>query len=52
MRAAMLGRARQYFADHEVLAVDTPALASSAPTDPNIASMSIRATDLYSHTSP
>ena len=52
MRAAMLARARQYFADHDVLAVDTPALSPSAPTDPHIASMSVRAADLYLHSSP
>ena len=52
VRAAMLARARQYFADHEILAVDTPALGPSAPTDPHIASMSVGAADLFLHTSP
>jgi lysyl-tRNA synthetase class 2 len=52
MRAAMLARARQYFADQDVLAVDTPALGPSAPTDPHIASMSVRPDDSYLHTSP
>jgi lysyl-tRNA synthetase class 2 len=52
MRAAMLARARQYFADQDVLAVDTPALGPSAPTDPHIASMLVRPDDSYLHTSP
>ena len=52
MRAAMLARARRYFADQDVLAVDTAALSPSAPTDPHIASMSIQAADWYLHTSP
>jgi len=50
-RAAMLTRTRLYFDNENVLAVDTPALSPSAPTDPHIASM---ATDQsgYLHTSP
>ncbi len=51
-RAAMLARARRYFADHDILAVDTPTLSPSAPTDPHIASMSVRPADRYLHTSP
>jgi lysyl-tRNA synthetase class 2 len=52
MRAAMLARARRYFAGQDVLAVDTAALSPSAPTDPHIASMSVQAADSYLHTSP
>jgi len=52
MRAAMLARARRYFAEQDVLAVDTAALSPSAPTDPHIASMSVQAADSYLHTSP
>jgi lysyl-tRNA synthetase class 2 len=48
----MLARARQYFADQQVLAVDTAALSPSAPTDPHIGSMSVQAADSYLHTSP
>ena len=48
----MLARVRQYFADQDVLAVDTPALSPSAPTDPHIASMLVHAADSYLHSSP
>jgi len=50
-RAAMLARTRLYFENENVLAVDTPALSPSAPTDPHIASMAIDQS-AYLHTSP
>jgi len=50
-RAAMLARTRLYFDNENVLAVDTPALSPSAPTDPHIASMAIDQS-AYLHTSP
>ena len=40
-RAAMLERARQYFSAQKVLAVDTPALAPYATSDPNIHSVAV-----------
>ena len=51
----MLRRAREYFQDQHVLAVDTPTLSSSAGSDPNIESIAVHADDhaqLYLHTSP
>ena len=47
----MLARTRLYFDNESVLAVDTPALNSSAPTDPHVASMTIDQS-AYLHTSP
>lgn len=41
-RAALLERARQYFSDQGVLAVDTPALGRYATSDPNIDSLGVR----------
>lgn len=38
-RAALLGRARDYFAARNVMAVDTPALGAYGVTDPNIETM-------------
>jgi elongation factor P--(R)-beta-lysine ligase len=54
-RAAMLDRARHYFASEGVLAVDTPALGEFATTDPHIASLSAHSEwfgDYFLHTSP
>lgn len=56
-RATMLGRARQFFASHDILEVDTPALSRSAVTDPAIESISASVAadpgrDVYLHTSP
>ena len=54
-RAEMLARARAYFIDQQVLAVDTPALSKFAGTDPNIESCSVRLTTggrYFLHTSP
>ncbi|MEX0708356.1 MAG: EF-P lysine aminoacylase EpmA [Woeseia sp.] len=56
-RATMLGYARQFFADHGILEVDTPALSRSAVTDPAIESISASVTDdpghdVFLHTSP
>lgn len=53
-RANMLERARQYFADQNVLAVDTPALGKYACADPNIDSLSVQATNgsAFLQTSP
>ncbi|MEX1266431.1 MAG: amino acid--tRNA ligase-related protein, partial [Woeseia sp.] len=53
----MLGNARQFFADHGILEVDTPALSRSAVTDPAIESISASVTDdpghdVFLHTSP
>lgn len=47
----MLARTRLYFDNENVLAVDTPALSTSAPTDPHIASMAT-GQSAYLHTSP
>ena len=41
-RAAMLERAREYFSDQGVLAVDTPALCRYPTSDPNIESLGVR----------
>jgi len=54
-RAALLARARDYFAERDVLAVDTPALSPAAASDPNIESLEVRFLDgrvRYLHTSP
>ena len=53
----MLGNARRFFARHNILEVDTPALSRSAVTDPAIESISASVTadpgrDVYLHTSP
>ncbi len=54
-RASMLRKARRFFADRNVLEVDTPALSSRAVTDPNIESLQTgcsQAPLLYLQTSP
>ncbi len=53
-RAAMLERIRAYFAEQDVLAVDTPALSAFATSDPNIDNVAAQlATDtVFLHTSP
>lgn len=56
-RAALLDRIRDYFRHSGVLAVDTPAIAAAAVSDPNIDSLRItglptEAAALYLHTSP
>lgn len=51
-RAELLQRTRDYFARNDVLAVDTPSLSPSAPTDPNIHALSVHDSDFYLHTSP
>ena len=54
-RAAMLERAREYFSDQGVLAVDTPALCRYPTSDPNIENIGVRSQpgkDGYLHTSP
>jgi lysyl-tRNA synthetase class 2 len=54
-RAEMLARARHYFEEQKVLAVDTPALSRYATSDPNIESLSVRTKpgkDSFLHTSP
>ncbi len=53
----MLGCARQFFASHNILEVDTPALSRSAVTDPAIESISASLAadpgqDVFLHTSP
>jgi elongation factor P--(R)-beta-lysine ligase len=56
VRADMLARTRAFFADRQVLEVDTPALAESAATEPALVSMSTVVESLgvrhYLHTSP
>ncbi|MGI9202443.1 MAG: EF-P lysine aminoacylase EpmA [Woeseiaceae bacterium] len=54
VRAAMLRRARQFFAERKVLEVETPALAAQATMDPNIASIRATVSDqpVYLGTSP
>ncbi len=57
LRAAMLEDTRRFFAEREVLLVDTPALSLSAVSDPNIESIGVRLggasrSDYYLHTSP
>ena len=54
-RAEMLARVRAYFAEQQVLAVDTPALSKFANTDPNIDSFSTQSAtgnQYFLHTSP
>ena len=56
-RAALLARAREYFAAHDVLEVDTPSLSFSAVSDPAIESLRVDASlaagrPLYLCTSP
>ncbi|NIL95402.1 MAG: EF-P lysine aminoacylase GenX [Woeseiaceae bacterium] len=54
-RAALIERARQYFSDQGLLAVDTPALGRYAISDPNIESLRVRAKpgkDSFLQTSP
>lgn len=56
-RAAILHRIRQYFADEDVLGVDTPALSPYAVSDTQIESFAIATSavserPLYLHTSP
>jgi len=55
-RAALLARARAFFSEHGVLAVDTPALSHSTVSDPNIDSLTVHsalaAEPLYLQTSP
>ena len=48
----MLAIARRYFAENDVLAVDTPSLSPSAPTDRHIESLSVSHSDLFLQTSP
>ena len=53
-RAAMLERIRAYFAERDVLAVDTPALSAFATSDPNIDNVTaqLAAGSAFLHTSP
>jgi lysyl-tRNA synthetase class 2 len=51
-RAELLLRARQYFVENNVLAVDTPTLSPAAATDPHVNSLSVDTTDLFLHSSP
>jgi len=48
----MLARARRYFAANDVLAVDTPSLSPSAPTDRHIDSLSLKESGPFLQTSP
>lgn len=50
-RAVLLERVRRYFADHGVLAVDTPSLGATGTTDPQIDSIQTTA-GAYLQTSP
>lgn len=57
LRAAMLDETRRFFAERQVLLVDTPALSRSAVSDPNIESIDVRlgadsGRDYFLHTSP
>ena len=57
LRAAMLEDTRRFFAEREVLMVDTPALSRSAVSDPNIESIGVHLgdsprQDYFLHTSP
>lgn len=55
LRAAMLERARRFFGDRNVLEVDTPALAGSTASDPNIESLCVTGPSgsrLFLQTSP
>ena len=54
-RARLLQRAREFFDTRGLLEVDTPALSTSAVTDPHIESLSVRSTmapELFLHASP
>jgi lysyl-tRNA synthetase class 2 len=54
-RAALIERARAYFQEENVLAVDTPALSKYAASDPNIESFGVRGQaqrELFLNTSP
>jgi len=54
-RVDMLGRARRFFRERDVLEVDTPALGQFAASDPNIDSLRVatpRGDTLYLQTSP
>jgi len=54
-RAALLERARGYFAREDVLAVDTPTLGETAGTDPNIDALAVHTISgeqFFLHTSP
>lgn len=53
-RAVMLASARKFFADRDILEVETPLLGSSAVTDPHIQSIALRVQDskLWLRTSP
>lgn len=54
-RAALLGRARRYFATEDVLAVDTPALGTGIGSDPNSDALVVTAFsghEYFLHTSP
>lgn len=56
-RARLLAVLRTFFAAHDVLEVDTPALSRSAVTDPQIESVAVKLAvdsrhDYYLHTSP
>lgn len=56
-RARMLDAARRFFADHDVLEVDTPVLSRSAVSDPNIESVRVAlqadpSRDYFLQTSP
>ena len=57
LRARMLAYIREFFAVHEVLEVETPALSGAATTDPNLQSIECQYRGpnprrLYLHTSP
>src|SRR5262245_59919984 len=60
LRARRLARARTFFAERDVLEVETPLLSAAGSTDPNLASLATRYTGpgfadgrpLYLHTSP
>lgn len=54
-RAVMLDRARQYFSEQGVLAVDTPAISRFAASDPNTENLVVRSgsgKNYFLHTSP
>ena len=60
LRALLLARIRRFFAEHDVLEVETPALSRAATTEPSLSSFSTRyhgpgpatADTFYLHTSP
>jgi len=60
LRARMLARVRAFFAERDVLEVETPLLCAAATTDPNLASLATRyigphfpaGQPFYLHTSP